>query len=81
MIRDAAHKNQVAQAIELLGRIKSKGYKTSLQAMGFTSYTDAEKPTSEAGPGIPGWTIFTSPTVTDRSFPMKWPDCSGRFWN
>lgn len=43
MIRIAAHKDKVFDAIGLLGKIKAKGYVTSLQAMGFTSYTGYEK--------------------------------------
>ncbi|MCK5608094.1 aldolase catalytic domain-containing protein [Candidatus Pacearchaeota archaeon] len=42
MVRLAAHKNQISEAINLLENIKEKGYETSLQAMGFTGYTPSE---------------------------------------
>lgn len=43
LVRIAVNRDKVFGAIDLLGKIKSKGYLTSLQAMGFTSYTDNEK--------------------------------------
>jgi len=43
MVRVAVHKNQVFDAIAQLEQIKAKGYITSLQAMGFTGYTEEEK--------------------------------------
>lgn len=43
LIRIAAHKNQIFNAIDFLDKVKSKGYMTSLQAMGFTGYTKKEK--------------------------------------
>ena len=43
MVRIAVHKNMVFEAIELLEKIKAKGYIASLQAMGFTGYSDKEK--------------------------------------
>ncbi len=43
MVRIAAHKTQVHDAINLLDKIKAKGYVTSLQAMAFGSYTEPEK--------------------------------------
>lgn len=39
MIRLAAHKHEVFEALALLERIKEKGYTTSLQAMAFGGYT------------------------------------------
>jgi len=43
MVRIAVHKNEVFGAIDLLEKIKARGYITSLQAMGFTSYIAKEK--------------------------------------
>jgi len=43
MVRVAAHKDQILDAVRFLEKIKAKGYITSLQAMGFTSYTGREK--------------------------------------
>lgn len=43
MVRLAVHKNEVFDAIAQLQKIKNKGYTTSLQAMGFTGYTDQER--------------------------------------
>lgn len=43
MVRIAAHKNHIFKAIDLLEKIKEKGYETSLQTMGFTTYTHKEK--------------------------------------
>lgn len=43
MIRLAVHKDRVFDAVAQLEKIKGKGYVTSLQAMGFTGYTDQEK--------------------------------------
>lgn len=43
MVRIAAHKNHIFKAIDLLEKIKEKGYETSLQTMGFTTYTHEER--------------------------------------
>lgn len=43
IVRVAVNKNKVLEAIAQLENIKAKGYVTSLQAMGFTSYTGKEK--------------------------------------
>lgn len=43
MIRIAAHKTQVLEALKLAETIKAKGYTTSLQAMAFSGYTAEEK--------------------------------------
>ena len=43
MIRIAAHKTQVLEALKLAETIKAKGYVTSLQAMAFSGYTADEK--------------------------------------
>ncbi|MEA1984398.1 MAG: aldolase catalytic domain-containing protein [Euryarchaeota archaeon] len=43
VIRIAVHKNNAFKAIALLEKIKEKGYETSLQTMGFTSYTLKER--------------------------------------
>jgi len=43
MVRIAVNKDNVFNAIELLDRLKAKGYLTSLQCMGYSRYTDAEK--------------------------------------
>ena len=43
MVRIAVHKNKVFDAIDLLEKIKAKGYIASLQAMGFTGYSNREK--------------------------------------
>lgn len=42
LIRIAVHKDGTNKAIKLLERIKEKGFKVSLNAMGITSYTDTE---------------------------------------
>jgi 4-hydroxy 2-oxovalerate aldolase len=42
IIRIASHKNETNHAIKLLEKIKEKGFKVSLNAMGITSYTDEE---------------------------------------
>lgn len=43
LIRIAVNRDKVIKAVSFLEKIKEKGYKTSLQAMGFTAYTDQEK--------------------------------------
>lgn len=43
MVRIAAHKNNIQDALSFLSSIKSKGYVTSLQAMGFTGYSLKER--------------------------------------
>ncbi|MFA5316763.1 MAG: aldolase catalytic domain-containing protein [Dehalococcoidales bacterium] len=42
MVRIAANKDATADAVKLLEKIKKKGYKTSLNAMGYSNYTKAE---------------------------------------
>lgn len=43
MIRIAAHKNKIHDCLGFLSKIKSKGYISSLQAMGFTGYSLRER--------------------------------------
>ncbi len=43
LIRVAVHKNQVRDALELTDTIRSKGYKTSIQLMGYSTYTKDEQ--------------------------------------
>lgn len=43
MFRIAVHRNNVFKAIDMLEKIKSKGYIVSLQCMGYSCYTDQEK--------------------------------------
>jgi 4-hydroxy 2-oxovalerate aldolase len=43
MVRVAAHRSKVFEALDLLEKIKHKGYVTSLQAMAFTGYSKGEK--------------------------------------
>lgn len=43
MVRVAAHKDKTRQALSLLDELKAKGYQTSLQAMGFTTYSELER--------------------------------------
>lgn len=43
LVRIAAHKNNIKDALSFLSSIKSKGYITSLQAMGFTGYSLKER--------------------------------------
>jgi len=43
MIRVAAHKNQIAEALNMIEHIKDKGYKTSIQMMGYSAFTDKEQ--------------------------------------
>lgn len=43
LIRIAAHKNKVFDAIDLIEAIKKKGYLASLQCMGYSTYTEGEK--------------------------------------
>ena len=43
LVRIAVHKDKTKGAIDLLERIKGKGYLTSLQCMGYSTYTDLEK--------------------------------------
>jgi len=43
IIRVAAHKNSLKEAIKLLGRIKQKGYQVSLNAMGYSNFTKTER--------------------------------------
>lgn len=42
LVRIAANRDKVIEAIKLLEKLKTKGYKISLQAMGFTSYSHQE---------------------------------------
>lgn len=43
LVRLAAHKDGMKDALTFLERIKKKGYETSLQAMGYSNYSDYEK--------------------------------------
>ena len=43
LVRIAVHKNKVMNAVDLLDQIKIKGYLVSLQCMGFSTYSDAER--------------------------------------
>jgi 4-hydroxy 2-oxovalerate aldolase len=43
MVRIAAHKDNIRGALELLERIKEKGYEISFQCMGYSTYTEAEQ--------------------------------------
>jgi len=43
LVRVAVNKNNIFNAIDLLEEIKGKGYKVSLQCMGYSTYTDNEK--------------------------------------
>jgi len=43
LIRLAAHKDKIGDAIKLLENIKRKGYEVSLQAMGYSNYTSEER--------------------------------------
>lgn len=43
LVRVAVHKNNVFSAIDLLEKIKAKGYQVSLQCMAYNSYDDQER--------------------------------------
>ncbi len=43
LFRMAAHKDNIFKSIDFLENIKAKGYITSLQTMGYSSYSDQEK--------------------------------------
>lgn len=43
LVRLAAHKNRMQDALDFLEKVKGKGYETSLQAMGYSNYSDDEK--------------------------------------
>lgn len=43
IIRMACHKNDIANAVKLLEKIKRKGYQVSLNAMGYSNYTPREQ--------------------------------------
>lgn len=43
LIRLAANRGQLKEAVSLLERIKNKGYEVSLNAMGYTNYTKAQQ--------------------------------------
>ena len=43
LIRIAVHRDRVREAIECAGQLKDIGYETSLQLMGFATYTAAER--------------------------------------
>ena len=43
MVRIAAHKDQILNALGFLERLKTKGYTTSLQVMAYANYSEAEK--------------------------------------
>ena len=43
LVRVAVHRDNLKGAIDLLEKIKAKGYKVSLNAMGYTNYTENER--------------------------------------
>lgn len=43
LVRVAAHKPELARALQLLQAVKKKGYQVALNAMGAAGYTDAER--------------------------------------
>lgn len=43
LVRISANKDHLKGAIDLLGRLKGKGYKVSLNAMGYTNYSEGER--------------------------------------
>ena len=43
LVRVAAHKDNIKGAVSLLEKIKKKGYKVALNAMGYTSYSENER--------------------------------------
>lgn len=43
LVRLAAHKDKMGAALDFLQKVKEKGYETSLQAMGYSNYSDDEK--------------------------------------
>ncbi len=43
LVRIAVHKDNLKGAIGLLGQIKEKGYEVSLNVMGYTNYSEAER--------------------------------------
>lgn len=43
LVRIAVHKDKLSGAISLLEKIKTKGYLTSLQCMGYSTYTEQER--------------------------------------
>jgi 4-hydroxy 2-oxovalerate aldolase len=43
LVRIAAHKNDLKEAILFLEQIQKKGYKVSLNAMGYTNYSESER--------------------------------------
>lgn len=43
IVRVAVHKDNVGEAIDLLEKIKNKGYEVCLNAMGYSNYTPAER--------------------------------------
>ncbi len=43
LIRIAVHKDKIKDAVLLLEKIKEKGYAVSLNAMGYTNYTESER--------------------------------------
>jgi len=43
LVRLAAHKNEILKALDILKAIKDLGYETSIQAMGFPSYSARER--------------------------------------
>jgi 4-hydroxy 2-oxovalerate aldolase len=43
LVRIAVHKNKVMNAVDLLDQINAKGYLISLQCMGYSTYSDAER--------------------------------------
>lgn len=43
MVRLAAHKDKIKPAMSFLAKIKAKGYETSIQAMGYSCYSEKER--------------------------------------
>ncbi|MFC1805327.1 hypothetical protein ACFLZ3_05850, partial [Candidatus Omnitrophota bacterium] len=43
LIRIAVHKNKVEEAVKLSEKIKEKGYKVSINLVGYSNYTDSER--------------------------------------
>lgn len=39
LVRIAAHKDKMREALDLLAKIRNKGYRTSIQAMGYSNYS------------------------------------------
>ena len=44
IVRVAAHRDDATEAMKLLEKIKKKGYRVSLNAMGYSNYSPREQP-------------------------------------